>query len=303
MRFSVIIPTYNRAALVQEAIESVLAQTHRDFELIVVNDGSTDDTVEQLAPYQGRLTLISQPNGGLERAYDCGIAAACGDYLAFLDSDDLYFPDTLAGYQEAIDEHRGPPLVLGQPLFFRGREELARRPSGATLQQVVFPDYLAKDCMMFTSCSMFVIRRDVYAAVGGFRQDNHHRYGHEDFHLLLKLGLVGPVVAVRQPPLFAYRVHAGNSVRNTRRVLQSIAYLVAAERSGAFAGGAARRTDRYALLAGTLVNWFRTALRRGEKVAAIKLLLQNLDIVGVGVWQRVRRQIRRSRGPRPATRA
>jgi len=153
MRFSVIIPTYNRAALVREAIDSVLAQTYPDFELIVVDDGSTDDTAGQLAPYRdrGSLTLISTRNGGLERAYQHGIAAARGEYLAFLDSDDLYFPDTLANYDQVIAANANPPLVVGQALFFRDRSELASRRPESTRRTLVFPDFLAKDCMLFTT--------------------------------------------------------------------------------------------------------------------------------------------------------
>lgn len=291
MKFSVIIPTYNRAALVREAIDSMLAQTFGDFELIVVNDGSTDDTAERLLSYQGKLTLINTPNRGLERAYDNGITAAQGEYLAFLDSDDLYFPDTLAGYAQAIADHGNPPLILGQPFFFHKSAELTKRLPESPVQHVAYPDYLSKGCTLFTTCSMFVIRRDVYLAQGGFRKDNVHRYFHEDFYLLLRLGLVSPVVVVRQPQMFAYRWHANNSVNNTARILKSISYLIAAERAGAFAGGKARRADRYALLAGTLIDWFKKAARRGEFLAGLELLLRNSDIVIIGAWKRTIRKV------------
>ncbi len=94
---SICIPTYNRAALVQEAVASVLAQTWREFELIVVDDGSTDDTTEALAAYASRIRLIRRESrGGVSAARNTGIAAARGEWLAFLDSDDLWRPEKLA---------------------------------------------------------------------------------------------------------------------------------------------------------------------------------------------------------------
>ena len=85
---SVVIPAYNAAWCVRKAIDSVLAQDYRDFEVIVVNDGSTDDTADVLASYANTIRVIDQPNGGMSNARNAGIRAACGEFIAFLDSDD-----------------------------------------------------------------------------------------------------------------------------------------------------------------------------------------------------------------------
>ena len=94
---SVIIPTYNRAALLLEALESVLSQTFRDFEVIIVDDGSTDDTLACLMPYlsDSRIQVITQTNGGPARARNRGIEASSGEFIALLDSDDLWLPEKL----------------------------------------------------------------------------------------------------------------------------------------------------------------------------------------------------------------
>ena len=89
---SAIIPTYNRAHLVTEAIDSVLAQTYPHIEVIVVDDGSTDDTMARLAPYGSRIRVIRQENAGPAAARNKGIAASSGGLVAFLDSDDLWLP-------------------------------------------------------------------------------------------------------------------------------------------------------------------------------------------------------------------
>ncbi len=87
---SVIIPTYNRSNIVHEAIESVLAQTYTDIELVVIDDGSTDDTLLQLRKYDGRITVHSQDNAGPAAARNLGITKCSGDLIAFLDSDDIW---------------------------------------------------------------------------------------------------------------------------------------------------------------------------------------------------------------------
>ena len=93
---SVIIPTYQRADLVAGAIESVLAQTYQDYEIIVVNDGSTDNTKEVLATFGNSITAIHQENRGLSAARNAGITISSGKYIAFLDDDDLWLPEKLA---------------------------------------------------------------------------------------------------------------------------------------------------------------------------------------------------------------
>ncbi len=93
---SVVIPTYNRAHYIAEALDSVLNQTYSRYEIIVINDGSKDNTEEILAPYKGRIRLINQKNAGLSAARNAGIRASTGDLIAFLDDDDRWQPHKLA---------------------------------------------------------------------------------------------------------------------------------------------------------------------------------------------------------------
>ncbi len=108
-KVSVIIPTYNRAEYVTQAIDSVLAQTYTDYEIIVVDDGSTDKTREVLEPYMDKITYIYQENIGVSVARNRGIKAAKGDWIAFLDSDDEWLPGKLAVQIRAVERH--PQLV------------------------------------------------------------------------------------------------------------------------------------------------------------------------------------------------
>jgi glycosyltransferase involved in cell wall biosynthesis len=103
-RVSVIIPTYNRSHYLGKAIDSVLTQSYGDYELIVVDDGSTDDTQDALAMYRNAIKLIRQENGGASSARNTGIRAARGEWVAFLDSDDEWLPEKLYTQMRSVVE-------------------------------------------------------------------------------------------------------------------------------------------------------------------------------------------------------
>ena len=105
---SVIIPTYNRADFIVASLESVLAQTYAPLEIIVVDNGSTDDTLTRLEPYGDKITLCHEPKAGMGGSYarNKGLDRATGDYIAFLDSDDLWLPDKIEKQVELLRKNR-----------------------------------------------------------------------------------------------------------------------------------------------------------------------------------------------------
>ena len=128
MDFSVIIPTYNRAPLLSAALASVFAQEHPAHEVIVVDDGSTDDTSTTLEKFGDRVTVLRQENRGPAAARNLGLTHARGEYVAFLDSDDLWFPWTLATYRRAIEANHRPAMVVGAHVDFEGSPRRRSRP-------------------------------------------------------------------------------------------------------------------------------------------------------------------------------
>ena len=104
---SVIIPTYNRARCVVRAVDSALDQSHAASEIIVVDDGSTDDTEQRLQPYRDRIRYVYQENQGVSAARNAGIQHATGEWIAFLDSDDLWYRDKLKVQIDAVRNSRG----------------------------------------------------------------------------------------------------------------------------------------------------------------------------------------------------
>ncbi len=116
---SVIIPTYQRSHIVSQAINSVLAQTYKDYEIIVVNDGSQDNTPQVLAQFSDtRITAIHQTNQGLSAARNTGIRSARGKYIAFLDDDDLWEPQKLEKQISILEANPNFGLIYSDALFF-----------------------------------------------------------------------------------------------------------------------------------------------------------------------------------------
>ncbi len=113
---SVVIPTYNAASWIAETLESVLAQTVQPAEIIVVDDGSTDDTAVVLDPYQNRIRHICQDNAGVSAARNRAIEAANGEFIAFLDSDDIWHPQKLE-YQMDVFAHPRAGTAWNPGLF------------------------------------------------------------------------------------------------------------------------------------------------------------------------------------------
>jgi glycosyltransferase involved in cell wall biosynthesis len=130
--FSVIVPTFNRLELLKQTIKSLSSTGQNVCELIVVDDGSTDGTIEFIKKAQPGVLLIEQPNQGPGAARNRGIEAATGEYIAFLDSDDLWFPWTLPTYREVI-EKSGAGLVFGKPHHFNNSDDLKKIDSTSIL--------------------------------------------------------------------------------------------------------------------------------------------------------------------------
>jgi glycosyltransferase involved in cell wall biosynthesis len=184
---SVIIPTYNRGELVAEAVASVLCQQKVQAQLIVVDDGSNDDTLQRLQPYRSSIVYVYQANAGVSAARNAGLRIARGDWIAFLDSDDLWLPQKLARQLEYLAGNRQFMICQTEELWMRqGRrwnpKKYHRKPSGHC-----FPSLLER-CMVSPSAVM--VHRAVLAEVGGFDEGLP---ACEDYDLWLRIGVRHPI--------------------------------------------------------------------------------------------------------------
>jgi glycosyltransferase involved in cell wall biosynthesis len=266
--FSVIVPTFNRVELLKSTVESILAQRYADFELIVVDDGSRDKTLEYLSTLGTKVAVLRQSNKGPGSARNRGAQIATGEYLAFLDSDDVWFPWTLAVYREAIDKGCRPSFLSGKPYVFSDGAELERvRAESPKIEQ--FEDYLASgDEWRWWGVSSFVINREMFIRVGGFIED---RINSEDADLALRLGEASGFVQVTAPATFAYRLHAANMKDNLGRTLAGIRYTLNAEKGDQYPGGRARARERREILTRHMRPVTLECLREGNQREAWRL--------------------------------
>lgn len=216
---SAIIPTYNRAHIICEAVDSVLTQTYPDIEVIVVDDGSKDDTLARLQQYGDKIRVISQANAGPAAARNRGIADARGDLVAFLDSDDIWLP-TKIERQVALMQQVGAsvPCCLCNIMMKwnsgdRASFDIALLKPSADEGVWLNPDeVLATRFVLFNQGVM--IRREVIERIGIF--DESIRYL-EDVEFPQRLSLEGPWAFI-ETPLVVWRESMTNSVfKNSQR--------------------------------------------------------------------------------------
>lgn len=199
---SVVIPTYNRQALLRLAIQSVRDQSYTNWELLIVDDGSTEPIGALVASYaDARLTYLRQPNQGVSAARNLGARHAKGDYVAFLDSDDMYERDCLRLKVALADQRPDSSVIGGGCRYVDARGVPTLSPTVARASTTY------EDLAVFTAfpggTGNIFVRRDHLERVGGFTQ---HLTESEDRELLQRLVQVAPVESVREVVL-VQRVH------------------------------------------------------------------------------------------------
>jgi glycosyltransferase involved in cell wall biosynthesis len=190
---SVIIPTYNRAWVIKEAIDSVLAQDYAEFELIVVDDGSTDQTSDVLDTFGNVIKVFSQKNKGVSAARNRGIAEASGNFIAFLDSDDLWHPQKLSSQIDFFNQTPDALICQTEEVWIRNGlrvnpKKRHKKPSG-----MIFKPSL-KLCLVSPSAVM--IRRRLFDRVGGFDETLP---ACEDYDLWLRISCRFPIHLIDTP--------------------------------------------------------------------------------------------------------
>jgi glycosyltransferase involved in cell wall biosynthesis len=293
-RFTILMPVYNREKYVGQAIDSVLAQTFKDYELFAIDDGSSDLSAAVLVSYGTRIKLLQQPNQGPEVARNKAAALAQGEYLVFLDSDDFFFPFALEIFDQVIRNFDAPPLILGSMAFFQ--EAAGKEPAIPTAHPVKvfkYQDYLSKTRPLGTNT--IVVRKSIFDEVGGLRNSTAETFYADDTNLLLKVGTYGPCVMIDQPCTSAYRLHGKNSTNDVKAIADAILQLANTERRGGFSGGKARRLDRYRYIGGRAASWaVNYCWRGGQRILALKLLAGTASMVMAALYGKFLRLFRHS---------
>jgi glycosyltransferase involved in cell wall biosynthesis len=190
---SVIIPTYNRGWIIKEAIDSVLAQEFKDFELIVLDDGSTDNTLEILNSFQHDIKVLRQRNQGVSAARNRGIAEASGRFIAFLDSDDLWLPQKLFRQVEFFKKNPDAQICQTEETWIRKGVRVNPKKRHKKPEGMIFEPSLA---LCLVSPSAVMMRRSLFEKVGGFDETLP---ACEDYDLWLRISCRYPVYLIETP--------------------------------------------------------------------------------------------------------
>jgi glycosyltransferase involved in cell wall biosynthesis len=217
---TVIIPTFNRSRLLIEALTSVMDQTFRDSEIVVVDDGSTDDTQEALVPFANRIRYVRKANGGEASARNRGIQEARARRVAFLDSDDRWEPAFLETTMQHLDRHPELGLVATAcSVVPEGHQR--RRIRRAMLQGDLLLTLFSRN---FITASAVLINRDCFAKVGFFNEQLDQA---TDYDMWLKIARAYPIAFLNKP-LCRWRRHEGNSSRDELRHRQCVLKVIEA---------------------------------------------------------------------------
>ena len=220
-------PAHNTGALIADAIRSVMGQTCQDFELIVVDDGSTDDTAARVRAFDGdpRIRLIQQPNRGPSAARNAGIARAHGEYVAMLDSDDIWLPQYLELMAAALDSDPAAGLAYTDAWVLDERTRRIRRttmmhyqrpPAHPPADPQRFLRLLLDRNFVYTSVT---VRRSVLGAVGGF---DERLWAGEDWELWLRVVAAGHRPLRAADVLAIHRLRPGSLSADLPRMIEGV---------------------------------------------------------------------------------
>ena len=216
-KVSVIIPAYNAMRFLPQTVESVLEQTFQDFEVLIVDDGSKDDTAIWAAAHDDpRVKLVSQPNGGAAAARNTGIANAAGEYVAFLDADDLWQATKLAKQVARLEADPNVGLADTWISYIDGDGE----PMGKVMTQQLEGDVWAQmvEYNLVRCGSTPLVRRRCFQEVGAF--DESFRFS-EDWEMWIRITSRYQFAVVKEP-LVAYRQHENNKHKNYQALLPTL---------------------------------------------------------------------------------
>ncbi|MGH6946457.1 MAG: glycosyltransferase family 2 protein [Kiloniellales bacterium] len=207
MKISVTMPAYNAERFLAEAIESILGQTFADFELIVVNDGSTDDTLsiaESYAWRDHRVRVVTQPHGGISSGRNRGLAEARGEWIAVMDADDVSLPQRLERQFAFVEANPDIALACAYAYNIDDSGKIIAQFRSPLTDRAVVRDRIERNEAIGFHHSAVLMRRDVVQSIGGYREQFD---GIEDCDLWNRFAETGHGVLVQPEYLVKYRLH------------------------------------------------------------------------------------------------
>jgi len=284
-RFSIVITCHNQRDFIRAALESALSQASDLREVIVVDDASTDGSVEILQQYSDKVQLLCLPsNRGAIEARNEGLARAKGQYVTFLDGDDVMMPWALDVY-ERIAQDRAPKLVLASMVPFTGEIPWALcEEEPRAIELVEYEALMHRDRRVGLLGGACVVERQTLEAMGGWTPGIFHCDSQD---LFTKLGYAGRTILICAPATVFYRMHPSNTTNTWAPFVQMQYRLMAKERRGEYPGGREHLFERRSWIGDKVVFCIRRALRARLYKDAIKLAVSGWSMILVAVLRRL----------------
>ena len=208
-KVSIIIPTYNRFQFLTDAIESVLSQNYSDFELIVVDDGSTDGTDKFLKQYKNNIKIITQKNTGVSAARNKGIKYCDGKYIALLDSDDYWMPGKLLAQINFFKSNPDARICQTDEIWIRNGKRVNPKKKHTKLEGDIYFESLE---LCLVSPSAVMLEKSLIDEVGMF---DEKMPACEDYDLWLRIGCKYPIYLINKPFIVKRGGHSNNQLSET----------------------------------------------------------------------------------------
>lgn len=298
---SIIMPAYNAGKFITESIQSVINQSYPHWELIIINDGSTDDTEEKVKSLQAnnsRIVYVLQQNGGQGKARNRGLEEAQGDYIAFLDSDDLWVAHKLKFQVDLMQKHPEIDLLFSGAVAFKDSINNTLQPLNHNNSAIYSGEDAIRTFIKGNKVPILtgLVKRDVMEAVGNF-DASLHLQNVEDSHLWLKMLFANYTLKSCPEVLAYYRIHeaqaTGNKFKNTLKEINlikdflgrnaSLDHAILTEINNKYYGLFIRQ--RSAAEKQTLFDHYTSSYSLKDKML-LKLLMNTLPLRGFSIYYR-----------------
>ncbi len=278
--FSVVLPTFNAANFIDQTILSLLNQTNKDFETIIIDDGSTDGTYDKLLKYKNRIRIIRQDNKGSTSARNLGIKNARGEYIVSFDHDDILLPYALKIYQQVLEYFHHPPIISGKEIYFKKINEVEFKSwDGKNIYCSELECYFKKTHFAFFANSSLIIRKEYLLKISGYPPNS---FACDDARLMFRLGTETPLIKITYPATFAYRVHDHNWSKNVDYILNGALALIEDERKRKLPGGKKMQFNRRGLIGTNVMSAIGNyvGIKNFNKILLLVIHLRSMIIIG-----------------------
>lgn len=217
-RISIMIPTYNCGVFLGRAIDTALAQSYTDYEIIIIDDGSTDNTRDLVAGYGNKVRYFHQPNRGLSSARNLALSHATGEFVAYLDADDMWYPQKLESQVAFLDAHKECGLVHSEVSVIDEDDKILHTCFNQETGRLFPQGYCLNDLLQRCHIQILTVleRRQCLDCAGIF--DERLAIA-QDYHHWINVALQGFAIGYLPEPLGKYRWRAGSLMSSQRRLL------------------------------------------------------------------------------------